>query len=300
MEGSSSACRISEGQSTTRPPYFDGNNYSYWKLRMRMWLQATDFALWGRCEASYEIPERPDAGYSQLQIQDLSLNAKAMNALYCALSPKEFERIQECTTAHEIWRRLEGTHEETSSEEDLGEKETTCLGFMAIGESDIDSESDSDNEVNLDLQEAFNELFEISKSLRVENKSIKKNLSFLRNENDRLEKQLKDIETSPKDNNLLLENQDLINENNKLIEENNSLKLEISDLKTKMDIIEKEIACLRENSNKLINKVDNFYSPKVEKGSPSRRPTKRSGSKLTWISKKELESYFVVSGITIT
>jgi regulator of replication initiation timing len=188
---------------------------------------------------------------------------------------------------------LEGTHEETSSEEDLGEKETTCLGFMAIGESDIDSESDSDNEVNLDLQEAFNELFEISKSLRVENKSIKKNLSFLRNENDRLEKQLKDIETSPKDNNLLLENQDLINENNKLIEENNSLKLEISDLKTKMDIIEKEIACLRENSNKLINKVDNFYSPKVEKGSPSRRPSNKSGSKLTWIPKKKLESCFV-------
>ena len=54
-----------------------------------------------------------------------------------------------------------------------------------------DSESgsdDSDNEVNFDLQEAFNELFEISKSLKIENKSIKKNLSFLKSENDRLEK----------------------------------------------------------------------------------------------------------------
>ena len=45
MEGSTSAIRISEGQSTTRPPFFDGSNYPYWKLRMKTWLQANDFTI---------------------------------------------------------------------------------------------------------------------------------------------------------------------------------------------------------------------------------------------------------------
>ena len=35
-----------EGQITNRPPLFDGNNYSHWKDKMTLYLQATDYALW--------------------------------------------------------------------------------------------------------------------------------------------------------------------------------------------------------------------------------------------------------------
>ena len=35
-----------EGQSTTRPPFFDGNDYPYWKTRMRIYLQALDYEIW--------------------------------------------------------------------------------------------------------------------------------------------------------------------------------------------------------------------------------------------------------------
>ena len=35
-----------EGQSTTRPPFFDGNDYQYWKTRMRIYLQALDYEIW--------------------------------------------------------------------------------------------------------------------------------------------------------------------------------------------------------------------------------------------------------------
>ena len=35
-----------KGQSTTRPPYFNGNDYPYWKTRMRIYLQALDYDIW--------------------------------------------------------------------------------------------------------------------------------------------------------------------------------------------------------------------------------------------------------------
>ncbi|MBM1019740.1 hypothetical protein [Escherichia coli] len=41
-------------------------------------------------------------------------NAKALNALFCALSPTEFDRISSCTTAKEVWDKLEVTHEGTN------------------------------------------------------------------------------------------------------------------------------------------------------------------------------------------
>lgn len=34
-----------KGQSTIRPPFFDGNNYSYWKTRLRIFLQTLDYEI---------------------------------------------------------------------------------------------------------------------------------------------------------------------------------------------------------------------------------------------------------------
>ncbi|KAH9744418.1 Integrase catalytic domain-containing protein [Citrus sinensis] len=35
-----------EGQSTTRSSFFDDNDYTYWKTRMRIYLQALDYEIW--------------------------------------------------------------------------------------------------------------------------------------------------------------------------------------------------------------------------------------------------------------
>lgn len=34
-----------KGQSTTRPPFFDENDYPYWKTKMRVYLQALDYEI---------------------------------------------------------------------------------------------------------------------------------------------------------------------------------------------------------------------------------------------------------------
>lgn len=38
---------LTEGQSTNRPPLFNGTNYTYWKARMKIFIQAFDYDLWG-------------------------------------------------------------------------------------------------------------------------------------------------------------------------------------------------------------------------------------------------------------
>ncbi|MQM01830.1 hypothetical protein Taro_034589 [Colocasia esculenta] len=37
---------FAEGQSVTRPPFFDGEDYQYWKMRMECFIRGTDFDLW--------------------------------------------------------------------------------------------------------------------------------------------------------------------------------------------------------------------------------------------------------------
>ena len=37
---------MGEVQSTVRPPLFVGDNYAYWKTRMKLFIQASDYAVW--------------------------------------------------------------------------------------------------------------------------------------------------------------------------------------------------------------------------------------------------------------
>ena len=37
---------MNEGQSTNRPPLFNRANYTYWKARMKIFIQALDYNMW--------------------------------------------------------------------------------------------------------------------------------------------------------------------------------------------------------------------------------------------------------------
>ena len=41
-------------------------------------------------------------------------NNKEMHILFCALSKMQFNKVQQCSTAHEIWRTSEIAYEGTS------------------------------------------------------------------------------------------------------------------------------------------------------------------------------------------
>ncbi|KAH9697387.1 hypothetical protein KPL71_023585 [Citrus sinensis] len=113
-----------EGQSTTRPPYFDGNDYPYWKTRMRIYLQALDYEIWEivndgpfmpltKNEVGEDIP-KPSRDWNEFEKRKASLNSKAMNALFWALDKKEFHRVSSCESANEIWHKLEIVYEGTN------------------------------------------------------------------------------------------------------------------------------------------------------------------------------------------
>ena len=110
---SSSQNSFAEGQSISRPPFFDGSNYVYWKMRMQNFLIATDYSLWLVVKDGRKVTNTED-NYTFEDIEKIQRDAKAKNSLYCALAPSEFEKISSCDTAKEIWDKLQVAHEGTS------------------------------------------------------------------------------------------------------------------------------------------------------------------------------------------
>ena len=109
---------LQEGLSVVRPPFFNGLDYTYWKTRMRVFLISLNLDLWNIVENGFQLPSKPMNEWSDLEKKYFSLNAKAMNALFCALDKNEFNRISTYETAFDIWRTLEITHEGTSRVKD--------------------------------------------------------------------------------------------------------------------------------------------------------------------------------------
>ena len=109
---------LQEGFSVFRPPLFNGLDYTYWKTRMRVFLISMNLDLWNIVENGFQLPSKPMNEWSDLEKKYFSLNAKAMNALFCALNKNEFNRISTCETTFDIWRTLEITHEGTSRVKD--------------------------------------------------------------------------------------------------------------------------------------------------------------------------------------
>jgi hypothetical protein len=74
-----------------KPPFFDGTNYPYWKIRMSAHLQGIDWKVWEICEnANYVVL---DTRNTQDQIDQHNTNSKARSVLFLGLSLFEFESL---------------------------------------------------------------------------------------------------------------------------------------------------------------------------------------------------------------
>ncbi|VFQ69328.1 unnamed protein product [Cuscuta campestris] len=121
--GFSSCIGLGEGQSTTRPSLFDGTNYTYWKERMRIFIQSNNFLLWRIIKNGEEVPmkkvgettvPKTKEEYDAQDIKKIENNAKAINIFYCAVNPDDYRKISCCSTAKEMWDKLEITYEGTN------------------------------------------------------------------------------------------------------------------------------------------------------------------------------------------
>jgi len=113
-----------EGQSITRPPYFNGQHYGWWKNRMENYIQAEDYELWMLIkngpldpkmtqENGTTIIKKPEEFNSE-DYKMMEKNAKAKKLLYFGLAPDEYTRISECEYAKDIWDALQVAHEGTN------------------------------------------------------------------------------------------------------------------------------------------------------------------------------------------
>ena len=103
-----------EGQSTARPPLFNGSNYTYWSCRMKIYLQSLGLDVWKITQTEYTEPETSYEQWTADQKTIALNNSKAMNILFCSLDRNEFNRVSICKSAFDIWRTLQVTHEGTN------------------------------------------------------------------------------------------------------------------------------------------------------------------------------------------
>ena len=102
---------MEHGHSLVIPPYFDGNNYAYWKVRMKAFLKSIDERVWNSVEYGWEKPTTLVSEWQTSQKEVAAFNSKAMNAIFNAVSMEEFKRISNVEIAHIAWNILQTVHE---------------------------------------------------------------------------------------------------------------------------------------------------------------------------------------------
>jgi hypothetical protein len=97
-----------EGTSTSKPPLFDGTNFSFWKVRMRTYLMALGSDVWDVVESGYTNSVALASKDDKLEF---IFNAKGINAILNGLAEVEFVKVMHFQTAKEMWDKLISNYE---------------------------------------------------------------------------------------------------------------------------------------------------------------------------------------------
>ena len=106
---------MEHGHSLVIPPYFDGNNYAYWKVRMKAFLKSIDERVQNSVEYELEKLTTPVSEWQTSQKEIAAFNSKVMNAIFNAVSMEEFKRISNVEVTHTAWNILQTMHEGTKA-----------------------------------------------------------------------------------------------------------------------------------------------------------------------------------------
>ncbi|XP_050280229.1 uncharacterized protein LOC126721221 [Quercus robur] len=91
---------MDQSQSLNAPPYFNGSNYAFWKVRMRAFLCSIIDSVWDVVKIGWTRPEAAKSTWDK------------------GVSLDEFHRISHVTIAKEVWKILETTYEGTKKVND--------------------------------------------------------------------------------------------------------------------------------------------------------------------------------------
>ena len=131
---------MDRGQSLIIPPLFDGTNYAYWKVRMRVFLQSLNEKVWLAVEVGSTKPTDPPASWDDTKINTTNFNSRALNALFNAVTNEEFNKISSIEITKEACTILQNTYE----------------GMKAVKNSKLQRLTISFKEIRMDDDESFN------------------------------------------------------------------------------------------------------------------------------------------------
>ena len=92
---------MDRGQSLLIPPLFDGTNYAYWKVCMKVFLQALGEQVWQAVEVGWIKPKEASVDGDEATIIAENFNNRALNALFCGVTNEEFKKISSIEVAKE-------------------------------------------------------------------------------------------------------------------------------------------------------------------------------------------------------
>ena len=109
---------MDRSQSLNASPYFDGHNYAFWKVCMRAFIRFIDENVWDAIEIGWTRPKATKSTWDKAALVVANANSKALNAVFCGVSPDEFHRISHVTIAKEVWQISETNYEGTKKVKD--------------------------------------------------------------------------------------------------------------------------------------------------------------------------------------
>ena len=77
---------MDRGQSLLIPPLFDGTNYAYWKVHMKVFLQAIGEKVWQAVEVGWIKPKEAPMDWDEAKIKVENFNSTAFNALFSGVT----------------------------------------------------------------------------------------------------------------------------------------------------------------------------------------------------------------------
>ena len=163
---------MDRGQSLIIPHLFDGTNYAYWKVRMRVFLQSLDKKVWQAVEIGWTKTKEAPADWDEAKIKAANFNSRALNALFNAVPNEEFKKISSIETTQEAWTILQTTYEGTKAVKDSKlQRLTTSFEEIKI------EEDESFDEFYAKLKDIVNSAFNLGETIP-EPKIVRKVLRF--------------------------------------------------------------------------------------------------------------------------
>ena len=104
---------------------------------MRAFLCSIEDSVWDAIEVGWTRLEAAKSTWDKAALVVANANSKALNAIFCGVSPKKFCRIFHVTITKEVWQILETTYEGTKKVKDTKlQMLTTRFGEIKMSEDE--------------------------------------------------------------------------------------------------------------------------------------------------------------------